>query len=180
MMIPNQNNPSLIPNYFNISNQPILQTLGLNQMEGFNPVESFVDRENTVWKLAKAASNSTVGIPDPKSIRFTEFWNHGFPRKDLQGKLFVYIVEGIKLPQVATEQPMRVLFQWFSTVNVNQFTPEMITPQEWQRANVYAAPIVDKWMSILSAVCKVNNEEPVVKKEENTLINMENLINGTN
>ena len=73
----------LLPNYFQQApgQQPLqMQTLCLNQVEGFEPVKEFRDQSNTLWSLVKAASNSTVGIPDPKSLQIVDYWNHSFCR----------------------------------------------------------------------------------------------------
>ena len=172
-----QNSNGLLPNYFG-NNNHLVQIINLTQIEGFTPVESFTDSSHTHWILAKAASNSTVGIPDPRTIQIIEFWHHAFPRKDLEDKVFIYVVEGVKIPQIATEQPMKVLFQWFSDRNVSQFTPDMITPEEWQRANVYAAPVLNKWNSILNAICQVKTEQPLYQTE-NKLLQVEGLSNGS-
>ena len=172
-------NGSLLPNYFSQPVLPQMQSLGLNQVEGFTPVESFVDESNTQWKLAKAASNSTVGIPDPKSLQIIDFWNHAFPRKDLASKLYVYVVEGIKQPQVATEQPTKVLFQWFSPIFIPQFTPQMISDAEWRKANVYAAPVVDSRVSKLNALCKVQGGAQAEAEPAGKLLQVEGLSDGS-
>ena len=172
-------NGSLLPNYFQQPVLPQMQSLGLNQVEGFAPVESFTDESNCKWTLAKAASNSTVGIPDPKSLQIVDFWNHAFPRKDLSSKLYVYVVEGIKQPQVATEQPMKVLYQWFSPVFVPQFTPQMISDQEWKKANVYAAPVVDARISKLNALCKVQGAPAADTEPAGKLLQVEGLSDGS-
>ena len=171
-------NGSLLPNYFQQPVLPQMQSLGLNQVEGFAPVNEFTDESNTKWTLAKAASNSTVGIPDPKSLQIVDFWNHAFPRKDLSSKLYVYVVEGIKQPQVATEQPMKVLYQWFSPVFVPQFTPQMISDQEWKKANVYAAPVVDARVSKLNALCKVQGAPAAETEPAGKLLQVEGLTDG--
>lgn len=178
------NNPylpqnGLLPNFFQQPVLPQMQSLGLNQVEGFSPVESFTDESNTKWTLAKAASNSTVGIPDPKSMQIVDFWNHAFPRKDLSNKLYVYVVEGIKQPQVPTEQPMKVLYQWFSPVFVPQFTPQMISDQEWKKANVYAAPVVDARISKLNALCKVQGAPAAEAEPTSKLLQVEGLTDGS-
>ena len=61
----------------------------------------------------------------------------------------------IKKPRIETEAPVRVLYQWFSTKNNPQFTPQIISANEWHRANVYTAPISDSRVSKLSALCGV-------------------------
>lgn len=149
-------------------------TLGLNQIEGFEPVAAFTDEGNTQWRLAKAASNSTVDIPDPKSMQVTDYWNHEF--LGLKTKLYVYVVEGIKQPRVETEQPTRVLYQWFSTKFVPTFHPNMITDAEWLKANVYSAAVLNARVSKLKAICKVQdvlaqtqdtaNEDRLIRVEE--------------
>lgn len=44
-------------------------SLGLTQIEGFPPVQDFVDDANTKWSLVKSASDSTVDIPDPTKLK---------------------------------------------------------------------------------------------------------------
>ncbi|MBR4759156.1 MAG: hypothetical protein IK078_03275, partial [Lachnospiraceae bacterium] len=72
---------------------PQMVSLKLTQIEGFNPPKSFVDSTNTEWTLAKAATNSTVGIPDPKTVQIVDCWNHKFPREGLSQDVYVYAVE---------------------------------------------------------------------------------------
>ena len=170
----------LLPNYFGTGlPQPSMQTLNLNQVEGFDPVKTFTDQSNTEWSLVKAASNSTVGIPDPKSLQIVDYWNHAFPRKDLQNKLYIYVVEAIKQPLVETERPTKVLFQWFSPLFVPQFTPQMISQKEWLKANVYSAEVVDARISKLNALCKVGAEAQASAESDDRLLQVEGLSNGS-
>lgn len=129
-------------------------SLNLNQVEGFTPVDRFTDETNTEWSLAKASTDSTVDIPDPKTLQIVDYWNHEFP-KELPKKLYIYVVEGIRKPRVETEQPTRVLYQWFSPTCIMDFRPEMITEREWLKANVYSAPVVNARVSKLNALCQV-------------------------
>ena len=135
-----------------------LQTLMLNQIEGWEPTEEFTDSDGVHWKLAKSSTDSTVDVPDPKSIMVLSCWCAPFP-KDLSTKLYLYAVEGLRPPRVATEQPSRIMYQWFSTVQID-FNPSMITQREWMKANVYAAPVRDSRPSKLMAMCKVAPEDP--------------------
>lgn len=148
-------------------------SLGLNQIEGFQPVQGFVDETNTRWTLVKAASNSTIDIPDPKTLQVLDYWNTEFP--GIKTKLYVYVVEGVKPPRVETEQPTRVMYQWFSTRFVREFTPQMITEREWLRANVYAAPIVNARMSKLRAICHIENGAQPVPEQNDNLLRVEEL-----
>lgn len=171
----------LLPNYFQQApgQAPLqMQTLSLNQVEGFEPVREFRDQSNTLWSLVKAASNSTVGIPDPKSLQIVDYWNHSFPRKDLQNKLYIYVVEAIKQPQVETEKPTKVLFQWFSPIFVPQFSPQMISQREWLKANVYSAEVVDARVSKLNALCKVSGDAQAPAESEERLLQVEGLSDG--
>lgn len=147
--------------------------LGLNQIEGFQPVQGFVDETNTQWTLVKAASNSTIDIPDPKTLQVLDYWNTEFP--GIKTKLYVYVVEGVKPPRVETEQPTRVMYQWFSTRFVREFTPQMITEREWLRANVYAAPIVNARMSKLRAICHVVDSVQPAPEQSDNLLKVEEL-----
>ena len=162
-------------------NQPIppIQTLMLNQIEGFEPVAEFTDSANVKWTLAKAASDSTRDVPDPKTIQVTNCWNHEFPKK-LTPKIYVYAVEAIRPPRVSTEQPSMLLYTWFSTVQMD-FNPSMITEKEWLKANVYAAPLQDTRTSKLLAICgmqaPVQAEAQQVPVEEERLIQVEGIAN---
>jgi len=160
---------------------PPLQTLMLNQLEGWEPVQEFTDSANVHWVLAKAATDSTRDIPDPKTVQFVGAWNHEFPAK-LSQKVYVYAVEAIRPPRVATEQPSMLLYQWFSTVKMD-FNPMMITDREWLKANVYAAPLVDSRMSKLLAICKVQPQPPqgqqVAPTEEDKPIRVEEFVNAS-
>ena len=145
----------LIP-YQKILNTPI-STLNLTQIQDFNPIKRFTDSANTEWSLVKASTDSTIDIPNPKDIQIVDYWNHEFP--NLKNKIYIYVVEGIKQPRVEIEQPTKILYQWFSTVWVASFNPNMISPKEWLKANVYAAPITDTRVSKLKALCYVQSYE---------------------
>lgn len=160
---------------------PPLQTLMLNQLEGWEPVTDFTDSTGVHWQLAKAATDSTRDIPDPKTVQFVGAWNHEFPAK-LSQKVYVYAVEAIRPPRVATEQPSMLLYQWFSTVKMD-FNPQMITDREWLKANVYAAPLVDSRMSKLLAICKVKapaqQSQQAAPAEEDKPIRVEEIVNAS-
>lgn len=162
---------TLLPNPL-LSFESVKATLNLNQIEGFAPIDKFTDESNTQWVLSKASSDSTKDIPDPKSIQFTDCWNHEFP--GLKTKLYVYVVEGIKPPRVETEQPTRVLYQWFSTQPSPAFNPTMITQREWLKANVYAALLTNARVSKLKAICHMT-ELPEPEKEQDKLLQVEEL-----
>lgn len=148
--LPNQ----LIPNI-----QQNLNTLNLTQIADFDPVKMFTDQTGAQWQLVKASFDSSIEIPDPKTIQIVNYWNHIFPNLEKQ-KVYLYVVEGIKQPRVETERPTRILYQWFSLVGLQQFTPQMISPNEWLKANVYASAIIDNRVSILNALCKVEQPQP--------------------
>lgn len=175
------NNNTLLANPFVPVNPITLQmknTLGLNQIDGFKPVEKFTDDTNTEWSLAKASNDSTVDIPDPKALQITDFWNHEFPKPLKNAKLYIYVVEGIRQPRVETEQPTRVLYQWFSTIGLRDFTPAMISEKEWLKANVYSAPVVNARVSKLIALCQVPSVASMQNgTQEDKLIQVEELTN---
>ena len=170
---------SLIRNPFPSTPMPQIQTLMLNQLEGFEPVREFTDAANVKWTLAKAASDSTRDVPDPKSVQITSCWCHEFPKK-LSPKIYVYAVEAVRPPRVATEQPSMLLYTWFSTVQID-FNPSMITDREWLKANVYAAPLQDTRMSKLLAICGMQApaaaEAVQTPVEEDKLIQVEGMPN---
>ena len=174
----NNINNMLLANPFVPMAIPVKNSLGLNQIEGFTPVNKFVDDSNTEWTLSKASSDSTVDIPDPKSLQITDYWNHEFPKPLKNTKLYIYVVEGIRQPRVETEQPTRVLYQWFSTTRILDFTPAMISEREWLKANVYSAPVVNARVSKLNALCQVPSDfQNTSTKSEDKLITVEELSN---
>ena len=137
----------------------------------------------TTWTLVKSASSGMGEIPDPAAINITDYWNHEYPGSN--GKVFLYVVEGIRLPKTQRETACRVLYAWFSTVGEKGFTPQMIRPGEWLTANVYAAGITDARVSKLHAICKTKPEaerprEPAGDNTPPPLIKMEDLINDGN
>ena len=111
--------------YTNIQLNAQQGTLGLRQLSKFNIVTAFKDSDGKQWRLVKSANDSSVEIPDPSFVQVTDYWNHEFPNSN--GKVFIYVVEGIKKPRIETEAPVRVLYQWFSTKNNPQFTPQIIS-----------------------------------------------------
>lgn len=153
--------------------------LGLTQVEGYAPVQSFADSSGVNWVLSKASSDSTRDVPDPKAVQITDYWNHEFP--NIKQKVYVYVVEGIRVPRVETEQPSRILYQWFSPVFIPKFDPTMITDREWLKANVYSASMGDTRLSKLNAICKVKSQTAVkdAKPEEDVLLRVEELGNGS-
>ena len=170
----------LLPNPFVNSVAAVSQpqaSLGLNQIKDFSPVKEFTDESNTPWRLVKEAANSTVDVPDPKSLQIVDYWNHAFPGKN---NLYCYVVEGVKQPRVETEQATRILYLWFSPVFVQNFTPQMISDREWLKAHVYAAPVLDARMSKLNALCKIQDTARAdAPAEENKLLYVDGISNGT-
>ena len=173
--------PSPFANPLQTTVPPIQQQvnmLNLTQIEGFQPVQKFTDETNTTWTLVKAFSDSTVDVPDPKSMQIVDYWDHKFVGLKNDAPLYVYVVEGVRQPRVETEQPSRIMFQWFSKVYVKDFNPQMISEREWYKANVYAAPVLNARVSKLNAICKVKGgaqaaaSEP---QEEEKLIRMDEL-----
>lgn len=164
-MLTNQAQPSfLLPNPFGNTFNQAKNMLNLNQIEGFVPVKEFTDETNTAWSLSKASTDSSVDIPDPKNMQVVDYWNTEFP--GLKTKLYVYVVEGIRMPKVETEQPTRVLYQWFSATNIPTFTPQMITEREWLKANVYTAKVVNSRIGKLKAICHISSipQQPIEDK----------------
>ena len=154
----------------------VLNTLNLNQIEGVVPANEFTDEMNIKWKLIKAASDSTIDIPSPKTVQFTDCWCHQYLNTDK--KVYVYVVEGIRMPRVETEQPSRILYQWYSTVCINGFNPQMVSENEWLKANVYSAPGVNARMSKLMAFCPMPGGAQPQTQVENKPIFVEGLSNG--
>lgn len=158
---------SLIPqSILGVNNILNSGTLALNQIDGFEPVTDFIDASNTKWHLVKSAFNSCIEIPNPKALQIVNYWNHIYP--NLSEQVYIYVVEGIKQPTVETEKPTRILYQWFSLKNIQNFLPTMITEQEWRKANVYASDMVDTRMSQLLALCKIESDVPVVDAKQET------------
>lgn len=175
--IANANIPNLNTNLINsITAQK--QPIGLTQFKDLNMPQSFTDDNGTKWKLAKSSKDSSVEIPDPAMVTLTRWWNHVHPLSN--GKVFIYVVEGIKRPRIESENSVMVLYQWFSTVNRSNFTPNDITAAEWYNANVYTANIIDSRISQLRALCGMNQEQKINTPNSNTIEELDiNLIRNT-
>ena len=150
------NIPSLNSSLLNAA-IPLKQPIGLTQIKDLVMPASFTDDSGVCWKLAKSSKDSSVEIPDPSMVSLTRWWNRVHPASN--GKVFIYVVEGIKRPRIESENSVMVLYQWFSTCNRPNFTPNDITAAEWYNANVYTASIVDSRMSQLKALCRINEEQ---------------------
>lgn len=166
-----------------IPKQNIQQSLGLRQIKDFNVVDNFTDSFGKTWKLVKRSTDSSIEIPDPQYLQVTDYWNHEFP--GTSPKSYIYVVEGIKHPRDNEENAQKayILYQWFSTTYVQNFTPQMISQQEWHRANVYSCDFSDTRVSKLIALCKLKQNaqnEPVPVKENEYIedISLEGLTNG--
>ena len=175
--IANTNIPNLNANLINsITAQK--QPIGLTQFKDLNMPQSFTDDNGTKWKLAKSSKDSSVEIPDPAMVTLTRWWNHAHPLSN--GKVYIYVVEGIKRPRIESENSVMVLYQWFSTVNRSNFTPNDITAAEWYNANVYTANIIDSRISQLRALCGLNQEQKINTPNSNTIEELDiNLIRNS-
>lgn len=171
------NIPNLNTNLINsISAQK--QPIGLTQFKDLNMPLTFTDDNGTKWKLAKSSKDSSVEIPDPAMVTLTRWWNHVHPMSN--GKVYIYVVEGIKRPRIESENSVMVLYQWFSTVNRSNFTPNDITAAEWYNANVYTANIIDSRISQLRALCGMNQEQKINAPNNSTIEELNiNLIRNT-
>ena len=141
-----------------------MPSLELTQIEDYEPVKSFRDSAGTEWTLVKDSRDSYCEIPDPNAINFTDCWNHEYP--NTAGKVYIYVVEGVKLPRTPREKSCNVLYCWFSRKCDKNFNPKMISPSEWLVANVYASSCTDSRISKLKALCKINEVAPVATPVE--------------
>ena len=73
-----------------------------------------------------------------------------------------------------------VLYQWFSTCNRPNFTPQDITTSEWYNANVYTSGIIDSRVSILNALCSSEQPKPQQQSFDEIQELDINLIGGNN
>ena len=176
--IANANIPNLNTNLINSIPAAQKQPIGLTQFKDLNMPQSFTDDNGTKWKLAKSSKDSSVEIPDPAMVTLTRWWNHAHPLSN--GKVYIYVVEGIKRPRIESENSVMVLYQWFSTANRSNFTPNDITAAEWYNANVYTANIIDSRISQLRALCGMNQEQKINTLNNNTIEELDiNLIRNT-
>ena len=176
--IANANIPNLNTNLINSITAAQKQPIGLTQFKDLNMPQSFTDDNGTKWKLAKSSKDSSVEIPDPAMVTLTRWWNHVHPLSN--GKVYIYVVEGIKRPRIESENSVMVLYQWFSTANRSNFTPNDITAAEWYNANVYTANIIDSRISQLRALCGMNQEQKINAPNNNTIEELDiNLIRNT-
>lgn len=173
-------NPNLLNSIYQAAGMP---ALNLTQIDGFTPPAEFRDSTGASWQLVKSASSGMGEIPDPAAVNVTDYWNHEFPGSG--GKVFLYVVEGVRIPKTQRETPCRILYAWFSTVNQPAFTPQLIRPAEWLVANVFAAGITDARVSKLHALCKTNPEQSQSQTAQGDnapppLIKMEDIVNDRN
>ena len=105
-------------------------SLQLTQIDKYDPPAEFTDSAGSRWLLVKDSRSGAGEVPDPAGVNVTDYWMHEFPGSG--GKIFLYVV-----------------------VNCPSFTPQLIRPQEWLVANVYAAGLSDSRVSKLRALCKV-------------------------
>ena len=176
--IANANIPNLNTNLINSITAAQKQPIGLTQFKDLNMPQSFTDDNGTKWKLAKSSKDSSVEIPDPAMVTLTRWWNHVHPLSN--GKVYIYVVEGIKRPRIESENSVMVLYQWFSTANRSNFTPNDITAAEWYNANVYTANIIDSRISQLRALCGLNQEQKINTPNNNTIEELDiNLIRNS-
>ena len=174
----NTNIPNLNANLINSITAAQKQPIGLTQFKDLNMPQSFTDDNGTKWKLAKSSKDSSVEIPDPAMVTLTRWWNHAHPLSN--GKVYIYVVEGIKRPRIESENSVMVLYQWFSTANRSNFTPNDITAAEWYNANVYTANIIDSRISQLRALCGITQEQKINTPNSNTIEELDiNLIRNT-
>lgn len=172
------NIPNLNTNLINSITAAQKQPIGLTQFKDLNMPQSFTDDNGTKWKLAKSSKDSSVEIPDPAMVTLTRWWNHAHPLSN--GKVYIYVVEGIKRPRIESENSVMVLYQWFSTVNRSNFTPNDITTAEWYNANVYTANIIDSRVSQLRALCGITQEQKINTPSNNTIEELDiNLIRNS-
>ena len=172
------NIPNLNTNLINSITAAQKQPIGLTQFKDLNMPQSFTDDNGTKWKLAKSSKDSSVEIPDPAMVTLTRWWNHVHPLSN--GKVYIYVVEGIKRPRIESENSVMVLYQWFSTANRSNFTPNDITAAEWYNANVYTANIIDSRISQLRALCGMNQEQKINAPNNNTIEELDiNLIRNS-
>ena len=176
--ITNANIPNLNTNLINSITAAQKQPIGLTQFKDLDMPQSFTDDNGTKWKLAKSSKDSSVEIPDPAMVTLTRWWNHVHPLSN--DKVYIYVVEGIKRPRIESENSVMVLYQWFSTANRSNFTPNDITAAEWYNANVYTANIIDSRISQLRALCGMNQEQKINTPNNNTIEELDiNLIRNT-
>ena len=176
--IANANIPNLNTNLINSITAAQKQPIGLTQFKDLNMPQSFTDDNGTKWKLAKSSKDSSVEIPDPAMVTLTRWWNHVHPLSN--GKVYIYVVEGIKRRRIESENSVMVLYPWFSTANRSNFTPTDITTAEWYNANVYTANIIDSRISQLRALCGMNQEQKINTPNNNTIEELDiNLIRNS-
>ena len=154
-------------------------SLGLTQIENHAYPKEFRDSDGTTWHLIKDIRDSSVDVPDPKTVTFTDAWGHKHLKPHAPPDIYLYAAEGMRAPRVPTEAPCRLLYVWASTTVCSNFTPAMVTPQEWAAAAVYSAPLGSSRESKLAALCGVETtEKNAASATPNTLIIMRDSDDG--
>jgi hypothetical protein len=127
----------------------------LSQLKGVEPVKEITTDDNITFKLVKSAFDSSIGIPDPTQVFFTDAWCKEYPNTN--GSVWCYCCQGIKRPSSNTEKPTLVLYTWFSTQGDPSFNPSTITRDDWLRACVYAYPLSNHRNAIFNGLCGVSS-----------------------
>lgn len=111
--------------------------LGLAQLSEFDPPKE-INVHGVKWSLYKDYRDSMRQLPPPNNVK----WDDGgfIPMPQYDGKVYWYCMYGTKFPAAGSqERPVRVLYQWFHTIQIPQLSPNFITDVDWSRANVYTA-----------------------------------------
>lgn len=110
--------------------------LGLAQLQDFTPPKE-ITVHGVKWALRRDYRDPLTNLPPPKDVKWDDAGSIAMPQYD--GKVFWYCMYGTKFPTAGSqERPMRVLYQWFHTVQM-PLNPNFITDTDWSRANVYVA-----------------------------------------
>lgn len=114
----------------------VTNPLGLRQLDGFAPPKE-INVHGVKWSLRRDYRDPLTALPPPKDIKWDDSGYIAMPQYD--GKVYWYCMYGTKFPTAGSqEKPMRVLYQWFHTVQL-ELNPNFVTDVDWSRANVYVA-----------------------------------------
>ena len=95
-------NPNLLTSLMQAQGTPSLQ---LTQIDKYDPPAEFTDSAGSRWLLVKDSRSGAGEVPDPAGVNVTDYWMHEFPGSG--GKIFLYVVEGLRPPKTQREAPPR-------------------------------------------------------------------------
>lgn len=137
-----------------------LQRIGLAQVEGFVPPKE-ITVQGQKWELIRDSNSPFSSIP-PLNQMTWEF-NSNIPLNFYEPTVYWYCLHGIKHPTNQGEKPVRLLYQWFHTIQI-PLNPNEIPEADWDKANVYRSEVGRFELDFAAAMFGITESTPQVKQ----------------